>query len=25
VPRGLEALSRHVKDVPEPKPLVAVT
>jgi glycolate oxidase iron-sulfur subunit len=25
VPRGLEALSRHVKDVPEPKPLVAIT
>ncbi|KAB2911247.1 MAG: glycolate oxidase subunit GlcF [Hyphomicrobiaceae bacterium] len=25
VPRGLEALSRHVKDVPEPKPLIAVT
>jgi glycolate oxidase iron-sulfur subunit len=25
VPRGLEALSRHVKDVPEPKPLLAVT
>jgi glycolate oxidase iron-sulfur subunit len=25
VPRGLEGLSRHVKDVPEPKPLVVIT
>jgi glycolate oxidase iron-sulfur subunit len=25
VPRGLEGLSRHVKDVPEPKPQFAVT
>ena len=25
VPRGLEALARHVQDVPEPKPLFAVT
>jgi glycolate oxidase iron-sulfur subunit len=25
VPRGLEALSRHVHDVPEPRPLIAVT
>ncbi|HEY5829628.1 MAG TPA: glycolate oxidase iron-sulfur subunit, partial [Hyphomicrobiaceae bacterium] len=25
MPRGLEALARHVHDVPEPKPLVAVT
>jgi glycolate oxidase iron-sulfur subunit len=25
VPRGLEALSAHVNDVPEPKPLMAVT
>jgi len=25
MPRGLEALARHVQDVPEPKPLFAVT
>lgn len=25
VPRGLEALARHVQNVPEPKPLMAVT
>jgi glycolate oxidase iron-sulfur subunit len=25
VPRGLEALATHVNDVPEPKPLIAVT
>ena len=25
VPRGLEALARHVQDVPEAKPLIAVT
>jgi glycolate oxidase iron-sulfur subunit len=25
VPRGLEGLTRHVHDVPEPKPLFAVT
>ena len=25
VPRGLEALARHVKDVPEPKPVFVVT
>jgi glycolate oxidase iron-sulfur subunit len=25
VPRGLEALARHVNDVPQPKPLIAVT
>ena len=25
VPRGLEDLERHVKDVPDPKPLLVVT
>jgi glycolate oxidase iron-sulfur subunit len=25
MPRGLESLARHVHDVPEPKPLLAVT
>ena len=25
VPRGLEALARHVQDVPEARPLMAVT